>query len=131
MSPQLSFDPNGYDFIVVRHVNGFCRLEPWKLEGRLEAAMHGVVEDLFNARPGVSGAESAEGEFALGFIAALDVLAHGRLRLAKAENRSELSDTVRRAYRAMHGKMDADRITDVMTEACEKIAESGRNRGRR
>ena len=50
MSPQLSFDPMGYDFIIVRNVGGFCRLEPWKLEGRIEDAMHGVVEDLFNSK---------------------------------------------------------------------------------
>lgn len=127
MSPAVPFDPSGYDFIVVRHVSGFCRLEPWKLEGRLEEAMHGVVEDLFNAR----GDNYAEGEFALGFIAALDVLARGNLRLVKAQDRSELSDTVRRAFRAMHGKMDPDRITDLMTDACEKIVEHDRDRGRR
>lgn len=131
MRPQLPFDPRGCDFIIVRNVNGFCRLEPWKLGGRLESAMHGVVEDLLNARPGDFGAESAEGEFALGFIAAIDVLARGNLRLVKAQDRSELSDTVRRAFRAMHGKMDLDRTTDLMTDACEKIVEHDRDRGRR
>lgn len=127
MSPQLSFDPMGYDFIIVRNVGGFCRLEPWKLEGRIEDAMHGVVEDLFNSKEASYG----EGEFALGFIAALDALARGNLRLAKAEDRSELADTVQRAFRAMHGKMEPDRITDVMEKACEKIVEHDRERGRR
>lgn len=125
MSPVLSFDPSGYDFIIVRHVGGFCKLEPWRLEGRLTEAMHGVVEDLFNGR----GDNLAEGEFALGFIAAIDVLAHGRLRLSRAEDRSELSGTVQRAYAAMHGNMDPDRITDLMTEACETIVEHDRKRG--
>ena len=114
MSPQLSFDPMGYDFIIVRNVGGFCRLEPWKLEGRLEDAMHGVVEDLFNSKEASYG----EGEF-------------GNLRLAKAEDRSELADTVQRAFRAMHGKMEPDRITDVMEKAREKIVEHDRERGRR
>lgn len=127
MSSALPFDPSGYDFIIVRHVNGFCRLEPWKLEGRLTEAMHGVVEDLFDAR----GDNYAEGEFALGFIAAIDVLARGQLRLTRASDRSDLSDTVQRAFRAMHGKMDPDRITNLMTEACETIIEHDRDRGSR
>lgn len=129
MSHYLPFDPTHYDFIIVRHTGDFCRLEPWKLEGSLEVAMHGVIEDLFNARPGDFGAESAEGEFVLGFIAALDVMANGRLRITKARDRSGLAETVQRAYRSMHGKKDAERITDVMTKACEKIIENDRNRG--
>lgn len=59
------------------------------------------------------------------------MLARGNLRLVKAQDRSDLADTVQRAFRAMYGKMEPGRITDVMEKACEKIVEHDRERGRK
>lgn len=117
----MSEIPEDCDFIVVRRRGGFAHLEAWRIAGRLSAAMHGVVDDMFDGKYSKPVDMS---EFALGFIAAMDAIGRGRVRLQEAQGKPSLRRVIEDAYGDMHGRIPHKRTT-VMTDACAAMVERG------
>lgn len=118
MSAKVTL-PTNCDFIVVRNRNGFPVFEKRSIEVRVTEAMHGVIKDIFDGKY----LEPVDmSDFALGFIACLDTLGRGHMRVKEAEGKPSLREVIVEAFGDVNGKAPLKR-TSVMSDACQKMVE--------